>query len=124
MQDGSDIPTLMQNVEDAEKALDVLSQELPLATKAQKFAVGNEKSLLSTFVVKYIKAGSRPALAETLAWADPDFQTQRATLTDLWEQAEKVIQARLQDTPHNIRELHHTLLEEVRQGKYCQDGRI
>ena len=100
MIDGSDFPQLTENLETAERELDRLSQELPMATKSQKFAVGNEKSLLSKYIVKYIKEGNKPALPETLAWADPTFQHEREELTNLWELAERTVQKHKQAYVH------------------------
>ena len=100
MLDGSDLATLMANMEKAEQELDRLSQDLPLATKSQKFATGNEKSILAVYVVKHLKAGHKPALAETLALADPEFIAQREVLMSLWEDAERVVQRHKQAYNH------------------------
>lgn len=92
MLDGSEYASLIEAFDKAEHELDLLSQQMPMAGKTQKFAIGNEKSLLATYIVKYIKEGNKPALAETLGWADPAFQSQRQALLDLWEEADRTIQ--------------------------------
>lgn len=100
MIDGSDIPVLMENLEKAEQELDRLSKDLPLAIKTQRFAVGTEKALLAKHVVIHIKAGVKPALAVTLAQADPAFTAERKDMMDLFELAETTIQKHRQAGTH------------------------
>ena len=90
----------MTNLEDAERELDRLSKELPLAIKTQKFAVGTEKSLLAKYIVKYVRDGNKPALATTLAQADPGYHDERKQLMDLFELAERTIQQHKQAYTH------------------------
>ena len=96
MQDGSEVPQLIENFEKAERELDRLSKEISDAKKLQKFCAGTEKALLAKYAVAYIREGNKPALAETLALADPAYLKERETMMDAWVIAQKVLDAHAQ----------------------------
>ena len=48
--------------------------------------------MLAKYVVEFIKAGNKPALATMLAQADARFIEERKTMMDLFEIAERTIQ--------------------------------
>lgn len=100
MYDGSDIPMLMQNLHDAEIALDAISQDTATAIKTQKFASGSETALKSKYIAKFLKEGHRFDSAKVYGESDAAYEEERKMLMGAFETAEKVIQKHKQAYVH------------------------